>query len=143
MIKDLEEAVKSSRNIRQVIQKLGLVPAGANYKRIKKLIERNNLDITHFSRSAAGGSFHKIPLIDILVEKSHYTSSNHLRFRLLSEGVKEHKCDSCNNSEWLGAKISIELHHKNGNNSDNRLENIQFLCPNCHSLTSTYRRRKG
>ena len=40
---------------------------------------------------------------------------------------------------WLGAKIPLELHHINGDNTDNRIENLQLLCPNCHALTDNYR----
>ena len=42
---------------------------------------------------------------------------------------------------WNGQTIPLELHHVNGNNKDNSLENLQLLCPNCHALTSNYRNR--
>lgn len=50
-----------------------------------------------------------------------------------------HKCEECQNSEWLGKQINLELHHKNGNEHDNRKENLILLCPNCHSYTDTFR----
>lgn len=64
------------------------------------------------------------PLKDILIENSTFTNSNRLRIRLLNEGVKEYKCESCNNSIWLNNKIPLELHHINGNKRDNRIENL-------------------
>jgi Zn finger protein HypA/HybF involved in hydrogenase expression len=60
---------------------------------------------------------------------------------LYNLNLKEHRCENCGNTEWMGEKIAIELHHINGNSLDNRLENLQFLCPNCHSLTHNWRGR--
>lgn len=61
-----------------------------------------------------------------------------LRIRLIEEGLKEEKCENCGNTEWMGEKIPLELHHKNFNHYDNRLENLQILCSNCHSLAHNY-----
>lgn len=53
-------------------------------------------------------------------------------------------CAKCGLSEWLGQKIVLELEHKDGNNTNNVRENLEGLCPNCHSLTDTWRgRNKG
>ena len=66
-----------------------------------------------------------------------------LKIRLIEEGYKEDKCEICGWSEKLyGMKYSpCELHHRNGNPTDHRLENLMILCPNCHSLTETFRLR--
>ena len=52
--------------------------------------------------------------------------------------LRGHKCESCNNTEWLGQPIKLEVHHINGDKRDNTLENLQLLCPNCHSYTDKY-----
>ena len=52
--------------------------------------------------------------------------------------LREHKCEKCNNTTWLGEKIKLELHHIDGDNSNNILTNLQLLCPNCHSFTENY-----
>ena len=62
-----------------------------------------------------------------------------MKNQLLKIGVKTHICENCESTEWLGIKIPLELHHINGNRFDNRIENIQLLCPNCHALTENYR----
>lgn len=54
---------------------------------------------------------------------------------------QEGKCNRCGLSEWLGQKITLELEHKNGDHYDNARENVELLCPNCHSLTDTWRGR--
>jgi 5-methylcytosine-specific restriction endonuclease McrA len=62
----------------------------------------------------------------------------HLKRRLINLGLKEDRCELCGISEWLGAPLSLALHHVNGDGKDNRLENLQLLCPNCHSQTDNF-----
>ena len=55
-----------------------------------------------------------------------------------------YRCSECGIDSWNNKPISLELEHKNGNSSDNSLENVCLLCPNCHSQTSTYKvKNKG
>lgn len=65
-------------------------------------------------------------------------NSYKLKNKLIQDGIKQHKCECCNSEEWMGNKIPIELHHIDGNRFNNRLSNLQILCPNCHALTSNY-----
>jgi DNA-binding CsgD family transcriptional regulator/5-methylcytosine-specific restriction endonuclease McrA len=67
----------------------------------------------------------------------------HLKTRLLRAGLKEGICERCGIAEWLGKPLSLALHHVNGDRLDNRLENLELLCPNCHSQTETYSGRNG
>ena len=68
----------------------------------------------------------------------------HLKVRLLKAGLKTEHCEECGLTNWLGEPLSFELHHINGDGEDNRLENLQLLCPNCHSQTDTWgARNKG
>ena len=62
-----------------------------------------------------------------------------MRKRLFSEKVKDEKCEVCGLTEWLGKKLSLEVDHKDGNRYNHNLNNLQILCPNCHSQTETYR----
>jgi DNA-binding CsgD family transcriptional regulator/5-methylcytosine-specific restriction endonuclease McrA len=67
----------------------------------------------------------------------------HLKQRLLSAGLKDGSCERCGISDWLGLPLSVALHHINGDRLDNRVENLELLCPNCHSQTDTYSGRNG
>jgi len=85
---------------------------------------------------------HLIPLDELLVE-GRRTNRSHLKGRLLDAGLKENRCEWCGISTWRGKALNVQLHHKNGDGTDNRLPNIEFLCPNCHSQTDTYGGRNG
>lgn len=80
----------------------------------------------------------ELNLEDILSNKVP-CQSNRLKWKLIDAGYKEHKCENCGLSEWLGNPIPIELHHVDGDNSNNKLDNLKIICPNCHTLTDNYR----
>jgi AcrR family transcriptional regulator len=65
-------------------------------------------------------------------------SRTNLRLRLLADGVKDARCERCGLTEWLGEPAPLQLHHVNGDGQDNRPENLQILCPNCHSQTDSW-----
>ncbi len=141
---DLVEAVKSSGSIRQVLHKIGLKEAGGNYFFTKKKIKELNLDISHFHGKGWRKGSTKPPkapepLEKILIKNSKYVNIACLRKRLIKEKFFEAKCYSCNNTEWLGKPIYLELEHKDGDRTNNSIENLDILCPNCHSQTKYYR----
>ena len=74
---------------------------------------------------------------EILIANWEDLSFERLRKRVIWE--QNECCATCGISEWRGKKISLELEHKDGNHSNNAKENLEALCPNCHSLTTTWR----
>jgi len=78
-----------------------------------------------------------MPLQELLVANTKRGRWN-LKQRLISAGFKEDRCEECGLSEWRGKKIAMALHHINGDGRDNRIENLAFLCPNCHSQTPNF-----
>ena len=60
-----------------------------------------------------------------------------------SRGIIPYKCRCGIVDEWLDLPITLQLHHKNGNKRDNRKENLEYLCPNCHTQTDNYSGKKN
>lgn len=138
------EAIKTSLSYRQALFKLGLKESGGNYSVMKQRIINMGLDTSHMTgQGHLKGKTHdwtKKPIETFLVkDREHLYSTYKLKNRLLEEGLKQHKCEKCGITEWNGNPAPIELDHINGNNRDNRLENLRILCPNCHAQTDTYR----
>ena len=75
--------------------------------------------------------------------KREHVSSHKLKNKLIRDGIKENKCEICGISVWLGAEIPLELHHKDGNHFNNEFDNLQVLCPNCHSIQEIHKREKA
>lgn len=139
----LVEAVKTSGSFAETLRKLDLRPSGGNYDQLKKYISEFNLDTSHqlgqaHWRGKNQPSRNKIPLEEILRDNVHY-GTNALKKRLLANGYLEHRCYKCKNVTWNELPIPLELEHINGTRTDNRLENLTLLCPNCHAQTATYR----
>ena len=77
---------------------------------------------------------------DIFKENSLYANEM-VKQRIVKQGLLKYQCSRCNLNNWQGETIILDLDHINGNNRDNRLENLRYLCPNCHSQTDTYKGR--
>jgi 5-methylcytosine-specific restriction endonuclease McrA len=73
--------------------------------------------------------------VSIYLKSGISISSHRLKVLLLRDGLKEYRCESCGQTEWLGQPIPLELHHIDGNRNNNQLSNLQLLCANCHALT--------
>lgn len=140
---DFIKAVASSTSIRQVLISLNVESYGGNYRTAKNYIEKLSLDTSHFL--GQGWNKGKSPNIyqdrttEDYLNNKYPIQSNKLRLRLLKDGYLEHKCYLCENTEWNGKPIPIELEHIDGNNQNNELSNLTILCPNCHAQTATYR----
>jgi hypothetical protein len=114
---------------------------GGNYQTLKKLIAFYGISTDHFNPYAAlnGPRLHsRIPLEQVLVEGSTYNRTK-LKNRLYEEGLKQRACELCGQGEeWHGRWMSLVIDHINGVGDDNRLENLQIVCPNCAATLETH-----
>jgi len=138
---DLLTAINSSSSISETLSKIGLKPAGGNYRHLKDLISKNQIDTSHFTGQLwnKGKTIGPKRHIEEYLSNRFKISSNNLRKRLLHEHIFDHRCVSCNLTTWLGKPIPLELDHIDGNHANNNILNLRLLCPCCHAMTPTYR----
>lgn len=140
----LEEKVKDCYSFAELCRRLGLGPEGSNPKTVRKKMDEFNVDYSHFTGQAwnanSNNPVYRGKYLPNLSEHSSLSSS-HVKELLFKLELKENKCECCGLTEWQGKPIICELHHLNGDVTDNRLENLTILCPNCHSQTDNFRRR--
>jgi 5-methylcytosine-specific restriction endonuclease McrA len=139
----LIEIVKQSSSISAILSYFNLLNKGSNYRTLKQRLEEDGIDYSHIKlglSSNRGRNFirKKLPLETILIEHSTF-NRNHLKVRLIKEGVLKNECYECGQQPiWNGKPLSLQLDHINGISDDNRIENLRILCPHCHSQTANF-----
>lgn len=141
----LRRAVHESKSVTEVIKRLGMAVSGSNAHNISRNIKKFGMETSHFDslywHKRNGIATSKMSNEDIFV-KGGTTSRNFIRKRIIKDNLLEYKCSKCNINEWLGEELILHLDHINGDRYDNRLENLRWLCPNCHTQTSTWGQKK-
>lgn len=141
--KDVRDAVAASLSYSDVLRRLGLRPAGGNFRTIQQRCRDWGISTAHFDpaigRNAALRRANPLrSLEEVLVEGSSYDRAS-LKRRLYAAGLKVRRCELCGQGEdWRGARMSLILDHINGVGDDNRLENLQIVCPNCAATLMTH-----
>lgn len=137
---EFKDLIHNSSNISEVLFKLGY-PSNGNswgYSLVKQRMVDLNINYSEFKgKSTLAINQKKVNPEKILKENCKHARTV-LRRYILKNNLLEYKCSVCGCTEWNGKTLSLEIDHINGINNDNRIENLRFLCPNCHSQTTTY-----
>lgn len=142
----LEPLVASSVSVREVLRKLGKALEGGVHSHLAKRLRELEIDTSHFlGRRANSGAGHhggpdKLSWREVLVNDrlgGVREKTARLRRALIESGVA-HRCVCGQVPSWKGKSLCLQVEHKNGYPLDNRRANLCFLCPNCHSQTSTF-----
>ena len=143
----LQNMLDTSSGIVDVLKKLNLNPHSGNHRTLHQRLKQENfcLDKLQINRREKLRSTKKttIKLSDIFIENSSFGRSQ-VRQKIIANNLIPYECSKCkNNGSWLNEKLSLQLEHINGISDDNRLSNLTFLCPNCHSQTKTFAGKKN
>ncbi len=131
---EIEQFVKESYSYAELAKKCGYDDHSGSYSSVMKdMVNQLNLDISHFtfqgwnkdnfdySRFVYGKKIRSVNMLDAII------------------ALRGRKCECCGLEEWMGKPIPLEAHHKDGDELNSTLENLQLLCPNCHAMTNTYK----
>lgn len=130
---ELIEIIGCCRNYKDIIETLKI--NGFYHKYLKKFVQENNIDISHFSIAKPT----KDTLQKKLVKGNKHIAGKDIKKYLIKNNIVTEKCDICNLPPiWNNKPLTLHLDHINGDHFDNRVENLRLVCPNCHTQTDTY-----
>lgn len=146
----LKEIVKSSTTFTQILNYFQLKNRGGNHKTLKGRLNNEGIDYSHVGKHAGGckGSVNLSQVLSLeecllkIFVISNEPYNHNVKKYLKRYSMIPYECFDCKNlGQWNNKPITLELDHINGISNDNRLINLQYLCPNCHSQTPTFRGR--
>lgn len=135
----LLELSQTCKSRKEMLIKLGLRPAGGNFATLKKYANEFSIELPKMNYSKDPNKpIYRFSNEEIFVENSSYSNRTNIKVKMIEIGFKN-ECQECGlGNQWNGKTLRLQLDHVNGISNDNRLENLRFLCPNCHSQTETF-----
>lgn len=142
---ELQEAVTQSKSHSEALRKLGRNSSGSAHKCLRQRIEQNNIDISHFNYKPCSllNNIKKHYSEILIFDKQIKNRRDHKQLkRALLEFGRQYICEECGINKWNDKDIILEIDHIDGNWRNNQPNNLRFLCPNCHSQTTTFYKQK-
>lgn len=132
------------------LDKLSIPKVGGNYRTLKGKIAEYGIDVSHFDYRAAkirNGKHYKRRLInrdqdEIFRAGAKIKTENLKREYIRRILLGDAHCENCGIREWNGKALMFQIHHRDGDHQNHSVDNLQLLCPNCHSQTDNYSNRK-
>lgn len=152
-LEELKQQVSESTSLGQVLKRHGLINKGRNSSTLKRRLIEERVDFSHMKMgigSNKGRTFEccKMTRDEVLkhvfIEHSSYNRRTVKRY-LRRFNLIPYECSECRLTDtWNGKPLNLQPDHINGVSDDNRLRNLRWMCPNCHSQTETFcgRRKK-
>lgn len=131
-LEELQEIVKNNTSLSEVMRQLGYQSVTSQQPALREYLDKNNIDYSHFK----GYAWNKGETTKEIISDFGVVNKRSIKEILLKE--RPYKCERCGISEWLNEKITLQVHHIDGNNSHNTRDNLMLLCPNCHSQTDNW-----
>lgn len=146
----IESVIYECDSLADVMRALGKRPTGSLHNYLSGLVKKYEIDTSHFtftknnSQKSNNSRLKPAEILVLIEDPAKGRMPGRLLTRALIEFGVEYKCanKTCGISEWQGKKITLDVDHIDGNFLDCRVENLRFLCPNCHRQTPTFGRRK-
>lgn len=129
---DVVRYTKEVHSLRQLLGKLNLKEAGGNYDNIRRLLQKLGADTSHWM----GPGWNKGKQ---LKDWTAYARASAVKPHLIKK--RGHRCEECHITEWRGLPVVLEIHHIDGDRTNNAVDNLFLICPNCHSMTDNWRGR--
>jgi 5-methylcytosine-specific restriction endonuclease McrA len=139
---EFKKLVSKSHTIADILRYFGMNNKGGNHHTVKRRAKEENIDLSHIALGKSANKGKRFP--PKKTDEEYFTingttNRGSIKGRIIRNNLIPYECAGCGLKDmWNNKKISLQLEHKNGIPNDNRLENLCFLCPNCHSQTDTY-----
>lgn len=136
----ISEVIPNSTTYTEVLEHIGIPARGGNIDTLKRVIEQMGVDTSHFTGRRANDVIRRyyVPS-EKYIGSGRKIKSAKLLEKLVRENKKTFQCENCGITDWNSKAIVFHLHHRDGNPNNNTLDNLQVLCPNCHSQTNNYK----